>query len=267
MGRSGIRKNFRANLDGTSIEDLLIPDLIAPLRITVDTIGNRIYWTDNGANKIQCSEYDGTNVNNIIEVGLISPKGIALDEHEGKLYWGDFGTHRIQRCDLDGSNIETVIENVGKPSGVVIYKDQVDTSCRVVYHTDTSSLFSLPSRIQCTSSGDTIYFGSCLWGDTIQGPIVIDKDVTIVSNPKNGILLTGVDDQPAFIILPGVQVNIVGMQLSPSSQIPHLLVENNGVLTLVNCQIYKNGVSEIGVLIENSGNGTTEIIGDSNIGN
>ena len=52
----------RANLDGSSVEDLITIGLTDPSGIALDVGGGKMYWTDPRADKIQRANLDGTDV-------------------------------------------------------------------------------------------------------------------------------------------------------------------------------------------------------------
>jgi cytoskeletal protein CcmA (bactofilin family) len=74
----GTAKIQRANLDGSSVEDL-VTGLPAPLGIALDRSAGKMYWTDAGTNKIQRANLDGSSVEDLVTTGLSLPSGIALD--------------------------------------------------------------------------------------------------------------------------------------------------------------------------------------------
>ncbi len=93
--------------------------LIAAL-LTAPTVGtaaadgpNKVYWTDNRADKIQFANLDGSGVEDLVTAGLTYPHGLALDMARGKMYWTDHGTGKIQRANLDGTGVEDLIAGLG----------------------------------------------------------------------------------------------------------------------------------------------------------
>ena len=71
--------------------------------------GNKMYWADNQAFKIQRADLDGSNVENLV-TGLSAPIGVAVDVAGGKVYWTDAGgAKKIMRANLDGSNVEDLV--------------------------------------------------------------------------------------------------------------------------------------------------------------
>lgn len=81
----------------------------------------KIYWVDDGTNKIQRANIDGSNVEDLVTSGLDRPYAIALDVSNDKMYWTDFGTDKIQRANLDGTNIEDLVTTgLSLPFGIAL---------------------------------------------------------------------------------------------------------------------------------------------------
>ena len=118
----------RANLDGSSVEDLVTrPTLGAPVGIALDISGGKIYWIDESTDKIQRTSIElgqgetTRTVEDLVTTGLTAPSGIALDISGGKMYWVDRGTDKIQRSNLDGSNVEDLVTTgLTAPSGIAL---------------------------------------------------------------------------------------------------------------------------------------------------
>ena len=64
-----------ADLDGTNFETLATL-LSAPMGISVDTAGSKLYWT-NARGRVQSANLDGSMIKNVVE-GLISPSKLAI---------------------------------------------------------------------------------------------------------------------------------------------------------------------------------------------
>jgi sugar lactone lactonase YvrE len=102
----GPPKISRANLDGSTVEDLVADPSGS---VALDVAAGKLYWslsTDDG--KVRRSNLDGTAVEDLIN-GLYRPNGIALDLTAGKLYYVTDNGHAIQRADLSGANIVPVL--------------------------------------------------------------------------------------------------------------------------------------------------------------
>ena len=121
----------RANLDGSNVETLLRRTKINfwgntsgrgdPYGIALDVANGKMYWADEGTNRIQRANLDGSNIENLVSRGLDDPHGIALDVANGKMYWTDDSADRIQRANLNGSNIENLItQGLSDPYGIAL---------------------------------------------------------------------------------------------------------------------------------------------------
>ena len=99
----------RANLDGSSMEDLVIVGINEPCGLALDVAAGKMYWTDKPEKAIRRANLDGSNVEDVIPSGLDEPLALALDLPNGKMYWTEKKTHTICRADLDGSNIELLL--------------------------------------------------------------------------------------------------------------------------------------------------------------
>jgi len=116
---SGDKKIQRADLDGSSIEDVVTQGLNMPFGLAIDSENGFIYWADLMAGKIQRSTLDGQNIETLIQAsGLIAPHEIELDLLNKKIYWTD--RKEIRRSNLDGTQIETVIDNLNQPVGLAL---------------------------------------------------------------------------------------------------------------------------------------------------
>ncbi|MDZ4780454.1 MAG: hypothetical protein SGJ19_09405, partial [Planctomycetia bacterium] len=118
----------RANLDGSQPEDVVATDLLHPGGIAVDSIENKVYWSDveghlDGSGRILRANLDGSNVETLL-TGIDEATGLALDQRARTLYWAESATGRIQRANLDGSGLETILE---VPATTVALNVETDT--------------------------------------------------------------------------------------------------------------------------------------------
>lgn len=113
----------RSSLDGSNVEQLVIPDLRRPDKIALDIAGGKMYWTEREVAGIHRSNLDGSNIETLVE-GYRPPgwdriTDIELDVAGGKMYWteenlqGDYSEFIMARANLDGSNIEVLIWGLG----------------------------------------------------------------------------------------------------------------------------------------------------------
>ena len=109
----------RSSLDGSNVEQLVIPDLRRPDKIALDIAGGKMYWTEREVRGIHRSDLDGSNTETLIKGYGHPGRGwitdIALDIAGGKMYWmegishGDYVEGLVARTNLDGSNIEVLL--------------------------------------------------------------------------------------------------------------------------------------------------------------
>lgn len=122
-GSSSVRSIQRANLDGTSIVNLLTTTNGAVRFMALDSAGGKMYWTDESVG-VRRANLDGSAPETIvIQSGGI--RGIALDLVAGKVYWANAGVALIgdgmlQRADLDGSIVETLVIGID-PAGLDLF--------------------------------------------------------------------------------------------------------------------------------------------------
>jgi low density lipoprotein receptor-related protein 5/6 len=128
---AGSAKIQRANLDGSSVEDLVTTGLITPRGIALDIAAGKMYWTDTGTDKIQRANLDGSSVEDLV-TGLSLLRGIALDLAAGKMYWTNaFFPGKIQRANFDGSSVEDLVTGLSFPFGIAL-----DLAAGKMYWTD-----------------------------------------------------------------------------------------------------------------------------------
>jgi DNA-binding beta-propeller fold protein YncE len=143
----------RANLDGSTIEDLVTTELTVPAGIALDVAGGKMYWTDQDAAKIQRANLNGDNVEDLVTTELTAPSGIALDAVGGKMYWADTDAAKIQRANLNGDNVEDLVIGVlSYPVGIAL-----DVAAGKMYWTDAGMGSDPDGKIQRADlSGDNV---------------------------------------------------------------------------------------------------------------
>ncbi|MGK0187412.1 MAG: DNA-binding beta-propeller fold protein YncE [Verrucomicrobiales bacterium] len=77
--------------------------------IVADVPEGKVYFADNGTNKIYRVNVDGTGLKTLVS-DLGFPADLTMDRKARKLYWCDQQKGHIRRCNLDGSEAETVVE-------------------------------------------------------------------------------------------------------------------------------------------------------------
>ena len=119
--------------DYRRVEDQLTAakGLNMPGSIALDLNAGKVYWTDDGAGKVQRANLDGTDVQDLI-AGLDDPVGIALDLGERKMYWIERTKGEIWRADLNGNGSEAVVSWLSRFEP---YQIALDRSERKLYIT------------------------------------------------------------------------------------------------------------------------------------
>jgi DNA-binding beta-propeller fold protein YncE len=149
---SGTDMIYRANLDGSSPEELLhvqpITDEDVTLRgLALDLHAGKMYWADHTdyghTGLIRKANLDGSAVEVVVQTSW--PDDLALDIAGGRMYWNDFANNRIRRCNLDGTGLETIISPTYSPYGLALnvrdgkiyYNDKsLDTGKRRIMRAD-----------------------------------------------------------------------------------------------------------------------------------
>lgn len=93
---------YRANLDGTSLEEVM-KNLDYTGDLAIDAKAGKLYVSCMGAGKIVEARLDGTQQKDLI-VGQGNPDEMTIDLIGRKIYWVRSGV--IRRADLDGGNVE-----------------------------------------------------------------------------------------------------------------------------------------------------------------
>lgn len=89
--------------------------------------GDKLYWSDPVAGKIQRADLNGSNVEDIL-TGLPGPGDLAIDSSAGKMYWAS--PLGIRRANLDGTGLEDSV------AGVPAFRVALDPIRSKVYWTE-----------------------------------------------------------------------------------------------------------------------------------
>jgi len=118
----GLGEIVRSDLDGANVESIL-SGIDEANGLSLDPIGDRIFWTDLATHRIQSAALDGTDVVDVV-TGLDTPTSISLDPLNSLMYWTDSAlggqANRIERAAFDGSGREIVVSGVGQPWGIAV---------------------------------------------------------------------------------------------------------------------------------------------------
>lgn len=112
---NGWGKIQRMDLDGSNFQSNLITGLNAPMHLTLDVAGGKVYWTETAAQsgRIRRANLDGSSVQNVA-TGLTAP--LSLSIASGKVYWAS--GRRLHRANLDGTNRGSLETLPNVPTGI-----------------------------------------------------------------------------------------------------------------------------------------------------
>lgn len=117
---------------GGSVQDL-VTGLSLPIDIAVDPAAGKMYWSDEGTDKIQRANLDGSSVEEVLSQAS-ELSGLALDFEGGKIYFCNRNPGRISRADLIGTNLEVLVISSPEPLGIAL-----DLPASEMYWTDPVS--------------------------------------------------------------------------------------------------------------------------------
>ncbi|MFD2101260.1 PKD domain-containing protein [Flagellimonas iocasae] len=97
------------------------PSLQSSYGMVMDTVAQKIYMSDYGADKIYRANLDGSGFEEF-RTGIDSPNGLAIDYGENQIYWDN--SSGIQRADLNSSDLnqkeDFVTGQTNDPDGLSI---------------------------------------------------------------------------------------------------------------------------------------------------
>lgn len=107
----------RSNYDGSARELVLATG--TPRGIAVDTVNQRLLFTDGAAN-VMSATLDGQSVTVLVGGSGHTGQDLALDRASGTIFWADgpVGTGRIWRANADGTQAQVIATLDGSPMGV-----------------------------------------------------------------------------------------------------------------------------------------------------
>ena len=174
-------------------------------------IGDKIYWTDNSAGKIQRANLDGSGIEDVLTG--ITVHSLVVDQIGAKMYWTDPTGVRIRRSDLDGTSIEDLVTSLGQPGGIAL-----DVGGGKMYWTDAG--LNTVERANLDGTGQEVLVG------TISGAHGLRLDVAggkmYWADSANGKLQranldgTSVEDLVTGIAFPdpiGIDLEFIGIKM------------------------------------------------------
>jgi len=107
---SGNGSLYRSHFKHDGVSEEIVKE-VKPIAISLDWIGRKLYWTEEGA--IKASNLDGTHIKTLIKGGVGEMfRAVAVYPEKGYLFWSDIGDQpKIIRAHLDGSNQMTLFDS------------------------------------------------------------------------------------------------------------------------------------------------------------
>lgn len=90
----------------------------------INYAAQKVCWTDQGLETIQCVSYNGQEVENkvgVITTDLLLPEGLACDWFTNKLYWTDRDTNKIEVATMNGEHRKVLIwSDIDQPRTIAL---------------------------------------------------------------------------------------------------------------------------------------------------
>ncbi len=129
-----LKKTYRANLDGTGVEEIMSDGLVYPYAIQIDPIADKLFVEDHGVGKIFRSNLDGSERETFATMSQQGRAGgMVFDADARMLYYKDGSGMRIMRVGVDDGKPEVLIRNSNDVLGLTI-----DRRNKKLYWADTA---------------------------------------------------------------------------------------------------------------------------------
>ena len=102
------RKIQRGVQDGTGQTFDLVSSIDNGHTLTVDPVGQQIYWAEKTLGEIWRADLDGANASPFI-TGLVNPFGVAVDPKAGRIFWTDRDTQQVVSANLSDGLSRTIL--------------------------------------------------------------------------------------------------------------------------------------------------------------
>nr|XP_032807603.1 low-density lipoprotein receptor-related protein 2-like isoform X3 [Petromyzon marinus] len=96
--------------------------IVQPGGIAVDWVGRLLYWTDEGAGRVEVALLDGRYRTQIVSTNLQQPSALALNPVLGLIFWADRGERpRLESAWMDGRQRRVLVSDaLGWPTGLAV---------------------------------------------------------------------------------------------------------------------------------------------------
>ena len=113
----------RCRMDGTDRIIIVDEDIKQPNGMSIDNIGERLYWVDSQLNQINSTKFDGSDPKTILKNKTIMPYPYDLVVFDSYVYWTNLryrpNIYRINQ--YTGHNLTLVVSNVDYSKGIQMF--------------------------------------------------------------------------------------------------------------------------------------------------
>ncbi|XP_033870304.3 low-density lipoprotein receptor-related protein 1B-like isoform X1 [Acipenser ruthenus] len=207
----------RQKINGTGRETILKDDLDNVEGISVDWIGNNLYWTNDGHRKtisVARLEKASQTRKTLLEGEMSHPRGIVVDPLNGWMYWTDWeedevndSIGRIEKAWMDGSNRQNfVTSKMLWPNGLTLdYANSKLYWCDA-YYDHIEQIFLNGTKRMVVYNGKELnhpfgishYRNYIFWTDYMNGSIfqldLLTKNVTLLRSERPPLFVLRVYD-------------------------------------------------------------------------
>ncbi|RXM28322.1 Low-density lipoprotein receptor-related protein 1B [Acipenser ruthenus] len=207
----------RQKIDGTGRETILKDDLDNVEGISLDWIGNNLYWTNDGHRKtisVARMEKASQTRKTLLEGDMSHPRGIVVDPLNGWMYWTDWeedevndSIGRIEKAWMDGSNRQNfVTSKMLWPNGLALdYANSKLYWCDA-YYDHIEQIFLNGTKRMVVYNGKELnhpfgishYRNYIFWTDYMNGSIfqldLLTKNVTLLRSESPPLFVLRVYD-------------------------------------------------------------------------
>ncbi|MGH0120697.1 UNVERIFIED_CONTAM: hypothetical protein FKN15_035083 [Acipenser sinensis] len=207
----------RQKINGTGRETILKDDLDNVEGISVDWIGNNLYWTNDGHRKtisVARLEKASQTRKTLLEGDMSHPRGIVVDPLNGWMYWTDWeedevndSIGRIEKAWMDGSNRQNfVTSKMLWPNGLTLdYANSKLYWCDA-YYDHIEQIFLNGTKRMVVYNGKELkhpfgishYRNYIFWTDYMNGSIfqldLLTKNVTLLRSESPPLFVLRVYD-------------------------------------------------------------------------
>ncbi|KAJ8381103.1 hypothetical protein SKAU_G00018810 [Synaphobranchus kaupii] len=119
----------RAGMDGSDRKVVVSQSLSWPASLSVDSLADRIYWTDEKLKCIGSAMFDGGDIKIIQLMEMSSPFSVIV--FNDQIYWSDTKSRTVQRAHKNtGKDRKVLLKQLGQPFGLKVIHELLQPNMR-----------------------------------------------------------------------------------------------------------------------------------------